>query len=90
MSKNDYKHEPWICPKCGRAYAPWVSSCAYCGQHSITYTNPCPCQPWWWYCNGGIYTTTATSNMTLNSDSNSNTLKSNQFTSGSSTTTITN
>ena len=21
----------WECPKCGRVYAPWMSSCAYCG-----------------------------------------------------------
>ena len=52
----------WICPKCGRTYAPWVSSCFYCGQHSITYTNPCPWYPTW-YCN-----TISSDSITLNSN----------------------
>ena len=24
------KHEGWICPKCGRVYAPWVAQCDAC------------------------------------------------------------
>lgn len=30
----------WICPKCGRALAPWVSECpCYLGDAQITCTN---------------------------------------------------
>ena len=66
MSKNETKG--WICPKCGRVYAPWIDKCQYCGQQSITYTNTCPYSPWW-YCNGGIYTnTTTTDTVTLNAN----------------------
>lgn len=28
--------EGWVCPKCGRVYAPWVSMCEYCGGKTIT------------------------------------------------------
>ena len=46
MSKDETKG--WICPKCGRVYAPWVNKCQYCGNSTtITYTPPtCP----YWYC----------------------------------------
>lgn len=37
----------WICPKCGRIYAPWVMSCEPCNkqaiinqQHAGTVQNP--------------------------------------------------
>jgi hypothetical protein len=23
-------NEGWVCPKCGRVFAPWVSQCSYC------------------------------------------------------------
>ena len=31
----------WECPKCGRVYAPWVSTCFYCGDNfrSVTQTS---------------------------------------------------
>jgi predicted ATP-dependent serine protease len=34
--------EGWVCPKCGRVFAPWVGSCGYCQPGYITqpYTNP--------------------------------------------------
>ena len=70
MSKNETKG--WICPKCGRVYAPWVDKCQYCGSPTITNTPPtCPYQ---WWCNTPIYTTTTTPNVTLNSDEISNTI----------------
>jgi len=70
MSKNETKG--WICPKCGRVYAPWVDKCQYCGGSTITNTPPtCPYQ-WWW--NNPIYTTTTAPNVTLNSDGISNTV----------------
>ncbi len=44
MSKN--KTEGWICPKCGRVYAPWIDKCQYCGGSTITYTpSTCPYYP---------------------------------------------
>ena len=24
-------NQGWECPKCGRVYAPWMSSCTFCG-----------------------------------------------------------
>jgi len=45
MKKNN--NEGWVCPKCGRVYAPWVEKCQYCGGNTITYTPfTCPCRPW--------------------------------------------
>ena len=70
MNKNETKG--WICPKCGRVYAPWIDKCQYCGGSTITNTPPtCPYQ-WWW--NTPIYTTTTTPNVTLNSDGINNTV----------------
>ena len=69
MSKDETKG--WICPKCGRVYAPWVDKCQYCGGSTITYTAPtCPYQ--WW--NSPIYTTTTPLDVTLNSDGTNNTI----------------
>lgn len=28
----------WICPKCGRCYAPYVSGCLYCNASEIKIT----------------------------------------------------
>ena len=57
MSKEN--KNGWICPKCGRVYAPWVDKCQYCGCSTITYTPPtCPCQ---WWCNHPYYTNTIAS-----------------------------
>jgi predicted ATP-dependent serine protease len=25
----------WICPKCGKVYAPWVSQCGYCNDKIV-------------------------------------------------------
>lgn len=25
----------WVCPKCGRVYAPWVMSCDPCNLHAV-------------------------------------------------------
>ena len=25
----------WVCPKCGRVYAPWVASCELCNTKTI-------------------------------------------------------
>lgn len=49
--ENIYKSgkEGWICPKCGRVFAPWISECPYCSKRnwiittwdypeSVTYT----------------------------------------------------
>lgn len=62
MSKNETKG--WICPKCGRVYAPWVDKCQYCGGSTITYTSPtCPYQ---WWCTYPYYTNTiSTDSITL-------------------------
>lgn len=63
MSKNETKG--WICPKCGRVYAPWIDKCQYCGGSTITYTPPtCPYQ---WWCNYPYYSNTiSTDSVTLN------------------------
>ena len=68
MSKNETKG--WICPKCGRVYAPGVDKCQYCGGSTITnMPSTCPYQ-WWW--NNPIYTTTTTTDsITLNTNGNS-------------------
>lgn len=29
------KDKGWICPKCGRVYAPWVPSCEHCNKMAI-------------------------------------------------------
>jgi hypothetical protein len=31
-------NEGWVCPKCGRVFAPWVSECKYCGPGMIPLT----------------------------------------------------
>lgn len=55
MSKNETNG--WVCPKCGRVYAPWIDKCQYCGGSTYTYTPPtCPYQ---WWC-GHPYTNTIT------------------------------
>lgn len=76
MSKEN--KNGWICPKCGRVYAPWVDKCQYCGGSTITYTPPtCPYQ---WWCTNPYYTNTITADtVTLSSVG-----------SGSTTTTTTN
>lgn len=57
MSKEN--KNGWICPKCGRVYAPWVDKCQYCGGSTITYTPPtCPYHGWW--CTNPYYTNTIT------------------------------
>ena len=62
MSKNETKG--WICPKCGRVYAPWVDKCQYCGGSTITYTSPtCPYQ---WWCTHPYTNTITTDSITLN------------------------
>ena len=64
MSKN-HERTPWVCPKCGRVYAPWIDKCQYCGGSTITYTPPtCPYQ---WWCTSPYYTNTITTDsVTLN------------------------
>jgi len=35
--------EGWVCPRCGRVYAPWVAMCSWCSlvtTGSITITYP--------------------------------------------------
>lgn len=27
----------WVCPKCGRVYAPWVYTCAKCDPSTVTF-----------------------------------------------------
>lgn len=34
----------WVCPKCGRVYAPWVYTCAPCGNPP-TYSTVTPGWP---------------------------------------------
>ena len=46
--ENKNETTGWKCPSCGRIYAPWVSQCWYCGDHSYTWTRPtCPYWPNW-------------------------------------------
>ena len=65
MSKEN--KNGWVCPKCGRVYAPWIDKCQYCGNSTITYTPPtCPYHGWWW-CTNPYYTNTITTDsITLN------------------------
>lgn len=39
-SEHEYYTTPiqygWVCPKCGRVYAPFIPSCSYCGQEQYT------------------------------------------------------
>lgn len=73
MSKNETKG--WICPKCGRVYAPWIDKCQYCGGSTITNMPPtCPYQWWYPWCNTPVYTSTTTHEVTLNSDGINNTV----------------
>ena len=40
MQGREEMSEGWICPKCGRALAPWVSECpCYLADAKITCTN---------------------------------------------------
>lgn len=39
MSKSN---QGWICPKCGRVYAPWVPSCDTCNKQSLINQNTAP------------------------------------------------
>ena len=73
MSK--YETKGWICPKCGRVYAPWVDKCQYCGGSTITCTSP-TC-PYWtapnysnttWACSNTTDKSTANINSTLNNE----------------------
>ncbi len=73
MSKDETKG--WICPKCGRVYAPWVDKCQYCGNSTITYTPPtCPywTTPYYstttWTCSNTTDKSTANINSTLNNE----------------------
>ena len=29
----------WICPKCGRVYAPWVRECEFCNRQLVAGTS---------------------------------------------------
>ena len=60
MSKDETKG--WICPKCGRVYAPWVDKCQYCGSSTITCTPP-TCPYHWWYDPHNWTVTTSTSSI---------------------------
>lgn len=35
MYKED--KQGWVCPKCGRVYAPWQSQCLYCNDLRVVY-----------------------------------------------------
>ena len=62
MSKDETKG--WICPKCGRVYAPWMDKCQYCGGSTFTYTTPtCPYN---WQCIHPYTNTITTDSVTLN------------------------
>lgn len=37
----------WICPKCGKVYAPWVSSCDCSTSVSTTLTSVSKCKHSW-------------------------------------------
>ena len=79
MSKNETKG--WICPKCGRVYAPWIDKCQYCGGSTIT-TTPPTCPYYWWSCPHDWSITTSTIpntylNTTTTTAASSATLKSN-------------
>ena len=68
-----YKTETqgWVCPKCGRVYAPWIDKCQYCGSITITCTPPtCPYTSGWssdWI-NTTQTNTSITSNMNIKPD----------------------
>jgi len=63
MTKSENKG--WICPKCGRVYAPWIDKCQYCGGSTIT--NMPPTCPYQWWCDYPYYTNTiSTDSVTLN------------------------
>lgn len=37
---------PWICPKCGRVYAPHVSQCFYCNNKVADKEKYAPLEPY--------------------------------------------
>lgn len=39
----------WICPKCGRVYAPWVKECEACNPVKVAPTPEPWTQPYPWY-----------------------------------------
>ena len=47
--KQQYQHHGWVCPKCGKVWAPWVDSC-HCGQCNTQYPlyPPHPLYPPFW------------------------------------------
>ena len=56
----------WVCPQCGRVYAPWMSMCDYCCRKTITVadrTSGMPISEW------GKSTTSSGENYTINSSS---------------------
>jgi hypothetical protein len=36
----------WVCPKCGKVNAPWISSCDCNTQYQWTWTEPYPPTVW--------------------------------------------
>lgn len=40
------KNTGWICPKCGRVYAPFIMECSYCNNNEIK-PDPCIITPPW-------------------------------------------
>ena len=40
INRPKESHYPtgWICPKCGRVYAPFTSECPYCNKSNYTIT----------------------------------------------------
>ena len=66
---NTTETRGWICPKCGRVYAPWVDKCQYCGSSTITYTSPiCPFSTTTWSCSNTADQSTANINSTVTSE----------------------
>ena len=58
--------EGWVCPKCGRVYAPWKSMCEYCGGKTVTVadgTSGMPISEW------GKSTTSSGESYTIHSSS---------------------
>ncbi len=41
---DGYQYMPstgWVCPKCGKVYAPWVSECSQCRGITVMNTDVC-------------------------------------------------